>query len=112
MSDGPGSPMRSFQNESSAPAASHRDSSHCWASWPPCVSAYLIAMNEAKPSFSQMSRHWCDGDRVTEPLVRQLVHQQGRRRPARATGYVGRVWFSSAKPGDRLVTSPPVWLNG
>ena len=29
-----------------------------------------------------------------------------------STGYVGRVWFSSAKPGRRLVVSPPVEENG
>ncbi len=111
MSDGPGSPMRSFQNESSAPAASHRDSSHCWASWPPCVSAYRIAMNDAKPSLSQMSRHWCTATESPNHWCASSCTSKGVA-PGPSTGYVGRVWFSSAKPGDRLVTRPPVWLNG
>ena len=41
-----------------------------------------------------------DRDGVSEPLVRQLVHHRSGGRPEKA-GYVGRVWFSRAKPGSQ-----------
>ncbi len=68
-------------------------------------------MNVAAPSLSQMSRqfstetespnHWCASSCTTVPVAW----------PEKA-GYVGRVWFSSAKPGSSPVVSPPVAEKG
>src|SRR6478752_8656846 len=98
------------QNSSSAAAASYIARNRWVAGSPPCVSSQRHSKNVAAPSLSQMSdqnwsdtespNHWCASSCTTVSTSRL------------AGEYVGRVWFSSAKPGSRLVTSPPTVENG